>query len=215
MGSTSQEIIITIRIVVEAKDTEVVITAIEAASPEVVSVTKDVPDVTTAYCRARPSIRTQQLPTIEEIREKLMIVPIYNQRRDPISAEDLFKILSAYQDVSGRGPWDQHESLSDLDRGDTLTEGELRRALKLLGLGARYVVFTRNLVLEAYRLSMHGLTAEQISDMIGIDKLKIAHTLNRINTRDQTYRRDNFYWVDARFLGAYGLTPDEYRASIV
>lgn len=161
-----------------------------------------VPDALPVRYRAKRSIRTQQLPLVEEIRQKLDTDPLLNFEGKPIRA---------YRDTPNQsGRWTQNEMLRTVDQDDVhwLLWRGLPKALRLFGLGQRYVVFTRDLVMEAYRLSMHGFTAEQISDAIGIDAIKVARELRAV--RRETRRAG----IDQRFRGNYGMTPSEYDAAV-
>lgn len=160
--------------------------------------------------RAKRGIRSQTLPTVEEIRQKLEATPLLNIEGRPIAAESLHAFFTAYRDTPNQsGRWQNSEAIRTVDGDDAYwLYRKLPIALELFGLGQRYVVFTRNLFMEAYRLSMHGLTDGQISEAIGIDAPKVTSRLRRL--RGQAHNP----WFDEEFRGYFGMTPSEYGKAI-
>jgi hypothetical protein len=216
MGKASHEIRITIRVAFDFDEES----RSPAAGPptKVVATSDAAPDAggaTLARVHARLKIRDQRLPTIQEIREKLEVVDVLNLAGDRISAEALHAVFSAYRSAPfQRGKWWDHESLAEVRLDDQLFGSSLERALDVFGLGRRLVVFTRDLVIEAYRLSFHDLSASEIAEMLGLDASKVDRMLRRLSAEDRMERHNTLAWVDDRFVKSHGLSPSEYRSRL-
>ncbi len=162
--------------------------------------------------KAPPRIRTQQLPTLHEIAEKLSLTPIYayqDSRRTQaslrmITAEELSAVFHAYRNTSTKSRW------YEMFESSPLPDSELFKALDMFGLGRRHIVTTDTLVCEAYRLSLHGIAVDEISSKIGLDPSKVQEKLNWL----QDPSRVGVQRIESIFTELYGLTPEKYAETL-